>query len=694
MKQVIFDDSIENLRRTPGNKTIWNKDTGSINSYACFKTEFAVNNIQGKTIINIWADSEYAIYLNERFVDCGQFDDYPFDKIYDEIDISSFLNCGNNELKIEVYHQGVSTFQYAVGRAGLWFEILNNDNVISESSSKILSAPIIGFEQGELPMITEQLGYTYTFDARKQYGEFTESIESDEISIRKRPIKKCFLSEKNAKLKTQGIFIRDDEDYLAYKDYNSIFDNQIITKNNVYLLYDFESEITGYFCFEIEAEEATQIDIYFGEHLDDLRVRGYIGNRVFKNTYICKKGVQKFFYPFKRLACRYIELHAYGKLIQVNKISVLHCEYPLTDITVSDGDDYFTKKINDISKYTLKMCMHEHYEDCPWREQALYGSDSRNQILFGYYSFGEFDFARASLALLGEGLGMDGNIRICSPSDTELRIPSFTFIWIHAIKEYIEFSKDVSFAEEVCEKIKYIIDSNINRISMLGIKNKESSNIWNFYEWSYGLDNEASKYCFDNVESDGLFNVYFILGIKSAIEILKKINDEECVEKYETILNKLINIVNEVFWDDAVGAYATYISNGHRVHYSELMQVMALYTGVAKEKEKQLSELIKNDNNLVKISLCNIVYKYDALMNVDSDNISFIKDDMYKIWGKMALSGTTTFWETEKGADDFDNAGSLCHGWSALPIYINQKYIHGVTKEDIYTKSKILTNNI
>ena len=29
----------------------------------------------------------------------------------------------------------------------------------------------------------------------------------------------------------------------------------------------------------------------------------------------------------------------------------------------------------------------------------------------------------------------------------------------------------------------------------------------------------------------------------------------------------------------------------------------------------------------------------------------------------------TTFWETIDGEKAFENAGSLCHGWSAMPIY-------------------------
>ena len=43
-------------------------------------------------------------------------------------------------------------------------------------------------------------------------------------------------------------------------------------------------------------------------------------------------------------------------------------------------------------------------------------------------------------------------------------------------------------------------------------------------------------------------------------------------------------------------------------------------------------------------------------------------------------AGATTFWETELGEKDFDNAGSLCHGWSALPIYYYHLFKVGKAK--------------
>ncbi len=665
-------------------KLIWTDKQSEINSYARFKTNFKNEKLHSDSAIKISADTEYALYLNGRFVDCGQYDDYPFDKIYDETDISKFLRIGDNELCIDVYYQGTSSFQYAVGNPGLWFEVIRDGKVVCESGEDVLSCPISAYKFGKMPLITCQLGYTYEYDARISLGEFSKSFEYESTpNMRPRPIKKCTLKKEDAALKTQGIFLRNEEgDFLCHKNADEIFENGRIKAENTYFLYDFGMEKTGYFEMELDAAEGAVIDIMFGEHLDDLRVRAHIGGRKFENRYICRGGVQKFFYPFKRIAGRYIELHVLGKINKIHSVSVVSAEYPLKDITLKE-EDFFMEKLNSISKYTLKMCMHEHYEDCPWREQALYGSDSRNQMLFGYYAFGEFEFARACLYLLGEGLMEDGHLRICSPSDSTKRIPCFTFIWIHAILEYIEYSNDIPFAQRMAEKVREAIEKNTQNITDKGAVYPKNDDIWNFYEWSFGCDNEGIEFRYDNIEFDALHNVYLYMAIVSAAKIMKLCKDEKTEEKYARIAEKIKEIINKEFWCEEKGVYAAYIVNGEKVQFCELMQAMALYTGVAEEKEEKLAEILKSENDLIPITLANIVYKYDALMKINKNNLNYILDDMKKIWGKMVFAGATTFWETEKGAADFDNAGSLCHGWSALPIYITQRYLHNISAEQI-----------
>ena len=48
-----------------------------------------------------------------------------------------------------------------------------------------------------------------------------------------------------------------------------------------------------------------------------------------------------------------------------------------------------------------------------------------------------------------------------------------------------------------------------------------------------------------------------------------------------------------------------------------------------------------------------------------------------EIWGHMLDCGATTFWETQIGSADFTLAGSLCHGWSSVPVYLYHKYLKG-----------------
>jgi len=61
---------------------------------------------------------------------------------------------------------------------------------------------------------------------------------------------------------------------------------------------------------------------------------------------------------------------------------------------------------------------------------------------------------------------------------------------------------------------------------------------------------------------------------------------------------------------------------------------------------------------------------YDALLLVDREKYSsFVLSDIERVYTPMLNLGNGTVWETELGQSDFGNAGSLCHGWSSIPIY-------------------------
>ena len=137
--------------------------------------------------------------------------------------------------------------------------------------------------------------------------------------------------------------------------------------------------------------------------------------------------------------------------------------------------------------------MHEHYEDCPWREQALYAYDSRNQALAGYYAFGEFDFAKASLELLIKGVKEKGQLNICAPTDESITIPSFSMWWILEMKEYTEYSGDMYFVDKYWHVVEKMLCEYTASMNNYIAKPPLGEIYWNFYEWSDGYTGTEEK---------------------------------------------------------------------------------------------------------------------------------------------------------------------------------------------------------
>jgi hypothetical protein len=85
-------------------KWIWKKDFEGLDLYCDFFDSFDYSN--GSVILKISADSNYALYINGKFAESGQYADYPHYKIYDEIDITKHCQKGTNKIAITVWHYG------------------------------------------------------------------------------------------------------------------------------------------------------------------------------------------------------------------------------------------------------------------------------------------------------------------------------------------------------------------------------------------------------------------------------------------------------------------------------------------------------------------------------------------------------------------------------------------------------------
>ena len=103
--------------------------------------------------------------------------------------------------------------------------------------------------------------------------------------------------------------------------------------------------------------------------------------------------------------------------------------------------------------------------------------------------------------------------------------------------------------------------------------------------------------------------------------------------------------------------------------YPELAQAVSILSGVCPKKyENDIMEGIKAEKYKPFTTFSYKIFKYDALL-LDPRNKDFVRNEILNIWSSMLFAGATSFWETDIAEADFHNAGSLCHGWSAIPAY-------------------------
>lgn len=622
-------------------KWIWIDNESEVNTYGEF---FATFKGEKGTKINISCDGDYTLFVNGKYVASNQYGDYEHYKIYDTVELDDYLIEGENKIAILVWHIGEGNSRYKLATPGVIFEIYSDNGVILSSDKTILSRKSLAYKNGNIPKISPQLGFGFEYDMTKEdgwkNGEGTGFAYSYEIEKKcdffKRPYKKLSVGEKCSTecLKSEG---------------------------GTHFLYSLGGENVGFITFNINAAEKTKIMVAYGEHIIDGGIRRTADGHDFSIRYTAKAGENDFTNHMLRLGAKYIEVFS-EKPIEINSIGIMPHYVPVT--RKENRFDGIQGKIYDICVNTLEKCMQEHYVDCPWREGCLYAFDSRNQMMCGYYAFegGNYDYARSNLVLMSKDRRDDGLMSICYPCGIDLTIPSFSLHYISSVLEYVLYSGDKSIVYEVNPKMKELLSTFLSNRENGLVTKFAGVNHWNFYDWSPYL--EGRIWCNEEKAPDLTLSLMVIIALKAYKEICKLTGLEF---EYENDIDSISKAVKEIFFDKERSIFRNVQNENEPL---ELTNSLGVLSGVLNREEAEgvCKHLISG--KLTTASLSARRFVYDALLTVDTEKYSsFILNDIEKNYKIMLDQGSDTVWETIVGADDFNGAGSLCHGWSSIPIY-------------------------
>ena len=168
---------------------------------------------------------------------------------------------------------------------------------------------------------------------------------------------------------------------------------------------------------------------------------------------------------------------------------------------------------------------------------------------------------------------------------------------------------------------------------------------------------------------DLIINALFILALENLRVVDEKLGNEFA---FDGVLSECQKRTRETFFRAQDGAFA-FSKTGKE--YTALGNALAVLAGLTNETETRFicEKLINGE--FLECSLSMKCFKYDAVISALSERgKAWVLSEIRKDYGKMLDIGATTVWETIDGASAFGNAGSLCHGWSATPIYYYHKW--------------------
>jgi len=642
MKSKVFDKSL----------WIWHTDTVMEDDYGEFLCEFESD---GSAVCRLSCHHDYALFLNGKHIDNGQFADFDHFKTYDTLDLSEHTVKGKNVLAIRVWYCSADTLRFTDHAPGLIFEVTDKDGtILAVSDGNVLARRSRAYECGKKKLITAQLGPTFFYNSTLENGWKNGEVNGFAKAVAEGTDRFSFLPRPNKK-------------HLLYPRAESKIIK--VSEDKKYYLIDLGKETVGLFDVEFDSKETNPIMFTYGEHIVDGGVRRIIGKRDFSFYYVASAGHNEFMSHTLRLGCRYIELHSESP-VELTYMGVRPQVYPVNEKPFKLENE-LDERIYRLSLDTLKLCMMEHYVDCPWREQGLYALDSRNQMLCGYDAFenGNCEYVRANLLLMSQDRRKDGLLSMCFPSANKLTIPSFALHYFMSVREYTEHSGDLTLAEELYPKLVSVMKAFIDNMKDGLILTFTGKNHWNFYDWTDDL--KGKLWTDTEAVHDMTLNSLAILALDSLKVISDKIGKPF---PYDGIADSLRARCRQTFFNPEKMLFSMYAPSVNEI-YNVLTNSLAIIADVIDdETAKTVCENMLS-GEYIDCTLSLKLVKYTAMLKADEKKYrDVILNDIRKEYAYMLDCGATAAWETIDGAAAFHDAGSLCHGWSAVPIHFYHRF--------------------
>ena len=679
-----------------------------------FRKTLVIDIIPESFYADITADAKYKLFVNGNFVNVGPQKGDKQIWYYDTLDLIDFLKLGNNIIVVEVLtipdrpRTGPDSFS-RTGTPGLYFK--SSGNIIADSSWKWKKAPVSLKPETEdgrfahLNIFEVALGAEFNgpvfkdgFDDSSWENAFSynpfvlnDVLRPDNLALRTIPL--IGFEDKRF---TGAECIRQSD--LSMQQWDSLLQSgtpvQIPAHSREVVEISAGTETTGFLNLKMSGGAGSKFKIltsecYAYEPIEGLGgpIMPRKGDRTdsengqlygFTDTYhvagLGDADSPEIYEPFWFRAFRFIQLtiETGDEPLILSDLSYKYFSYPLDVKTSVKTSDTSLEKVWDICERSLRLCMHETYEDTPFYEQLQYAMDTRSQILYTYAVAADDRLARQAMDDFRRSMRYDGMISCSHPNNIRPVIPGFGIYYIAMIYDHMMYFGDKQLIKEHMPAILGVLGFFRNSMEDSGLVGKIGgplfqARFWSFIDWTAQWRDNLGVPSATHRGPLTMESFYYITALQHAAALFGYIGYSELSRQLDEESKNIQSAVNRL----CRGKGGMYTDGPGVEDYSQHTQVFAILTGTVdiETGRKYLRETLDKPEQYAQCSVAMMYYLFRALEKCDLYKRT---NELWNVWRDMVEKNLTTCEE------DPVSSRSDCHAWGALALYELPSVVLGI----------------
>ena len=713
------------------------------NYHAYFRRTVALVAEPRRAMVRISADARYTLFVNGRRVHQGPARSFPRHQSYDTLDLSNYLEVGQNTICAIVHQFGVPTF-FSQYRDASGFLLdgaieLEGESIDLHTPNGWLCREAKGWRK-DAARLSVQMGFQEHFDAdgdpvdwmQLSYQPKAEDGWAEPwiagpvgchpwLALEPRGVPLLVDSIENFSAVTaqfkgengRGYKIATDVYHLLQQEPRKKEKN-ILEKPQAMLIDDAEVTVvapptdaefimavldlgtyrTGHIILDIaEAAGDEIIDVIFTEDLDKNDAPLLHGSPTDTGVceeatafrYRCRAGAQRW-ESFQYIGLRYATLvfRNIQQPLKVRHVALRQVHAGVQEIGSFECSDERLNQIWRIAKNTQLNCLFDAFVDCPAREQAQWWGDAHVQALVTQYAFGDGSLLERGIRQMAQSQSADGSLHAHPPSDIPgHRLPDFMMTWVNSLWECYFHTGRTELVIECLPAMHRLFEFFSRHES----KNRLIGNFdafWVFLDWA-----EVRK-----ADYSATLNLLYLQSLQRAGSLCELAGDTAGAQRYAASAESLASSIDTHFWDAAGNVFRDGfdpVTNGPVEQVSQHANALAILLNLRPESHGEIARNIllkpakSRRSKVITASPFFYAYVIEALIKagLQSEALEIVSTK----WGTSIDRGATTFWEF------WEPTGSLCHAWSASPLYVLSQQLLGVMPvEPGWTRIQISPN--